>query len=174
MFCFRIPRVIEDGSIRLRPLRIFDGLFLMSGLKDEDILLANGLNKPVDSSWFFVWWWFKKTFVPGYCIEYDSRAIGFIGLYNLLPAKSAEVSLVIFDRGSRRKGYGTRSFKILILNLQRFSLIREITARVMEDNQAAISFYAKLGFKERSNTDCVKTMASDFSSPMHLSLSRLS
>jgi hypothetical protein len=24
MFCTRIPRFIEDGSIRLRPLRVFD------------------------------------------------------------------------------------------------------------------------------------------------------
>jgi len=115
---------MENENIRLRPLRVFDGPFLKSGLKSADILSANGLNKPMASSWFFVWWCFTKTFALAYCIEYDSRPIGFIGLYNFIPGKSAEISLVIFDSDNRRMGYGTKSFQLLIQNLKRFSLVR--------------------------------------------------
>lgn len=84
----------------------------MSGLKDEDILSTSGLNRPIASSWFSVWWWMKKTFIPAYFIECDSKQIGFIGLYNLIPGKSAEMSLAIFDKNNRRLGYGTRAFNI--------------------------------------------------------------
>ncbi|MBI1810404.1 MAG: GNAT family N-acetyltransferase [Nitrospirae bacterium] len=148
MFCAKTPRFIEDGRIRLRPLRVFDGPFLMGGLKDEDILSANGLNKHIASSWFFAWWWMKKTFMPAYCIECASGRIGFIGLYNLILGKSAEMTLVIFDRNNRRMGYGTMAFKLLAQCLQRHSLVKEIRAKVTVGNHGALSFWRKAGFVE--------------------------
>jgi ribosomal protein S18 acetylase RimI-like enzyme len=164
MFCTRIPRFIEDGSIRLRPLRVFDGPFLMSGLKDEDILSANGLNKHIASSWFFAWWWIKKTFMPAYCIECASGRIGFIGLYNLIIGKSAEMTLVILDKNMRRLGYGSKAFNIFAQNLQRHSVIEKILIKVKTDNHSALSFWRKVGFLEINTFDGLTTMSMDLNS----------
>lgn len=160
MFSVRIPRFIEGGNVRLRPLRVFDGPFFASGLKDEDILSASGLNRPIASSWFSVWWWWMgKTFTPPYCIEYDSGRIGFIGLYNLIPGKSAEMSLIIFDRNNRRMGYGTRAFKLCAQGMQRHSAVKEIIVKVKTDNHSALSFWKKLGFVEAGIINGLITMS---------------
>lgn len=159
MFSVRIPRFIEGGSIRLRPLRVFDGPFFASGLKDEDILSTSGLNRPIASSWFSVWWWMKKTFIPAYFIECDSKQIGFIGLYNLIPGKSAEMSLAIFDKNNRRLGYGTRAFNICAQGMQRHSVVKEIIVKVKTDNHGALSFWKKLGFVEAGIINGLITMS---------------
>ncbi len=150
MFCTKIPRLIEDGRIMLRPLRLSDGPFLSNGLRDEDILKAKGLNKPVSPSWFFIWWWFRKTYICPFCIELNSMPIGFIGLYNVRLGKSAEISLVIFDKTLRRQGYGTRAFKLFAKSLQRHSVVEKILIKIKADNHIALSFWRKLGFVEAS------------------------
>lgn len=148
MFFLKIPGYMEDGNLRLRPLRISDGPFILRGLNDGAILKANGLSRPIVSSWFFVWWWMKKTFTPAYFIECDSKRIGFIGLYNLMIGKSAEMSLIIFDKHNRRIGYGTRAFNICAQSMQRHSVVKEILVNVKADNHSAVSFWRKLGFVE--------------------------
>ena len=153
MFYVKGLRHMRDDNLKLRPLKISDGHLISSGLRDKMVLKANGLSKPVDSSWFFVRWWIKKTYSFFFCIELDSRLIGFIGLYNLMPGKSAEISLVIFDKTFRRRGYGTRAFKLLALCAQRYSLVKEIGAKVKTDNHGALSFWEKLGFVKISIID---------------------
>ncbi|HAM50700.1 MAG TPA: hypothetical protein DCP92_08425 [Nitrospiraceae bacterium] len=161
MLFLKIPRYMEDGNLRLRLLRMSDGPFILRGLNDGAILKANGLSRPIASSWFFVWWWMKKTFIPAYCIEYDSQPIGFIGLYNLIPGNSAEVSLVIFDRNNRRRGYGTRAFQILAQTLRRCHLIEKITLKIQGDNRGSISFWTGLGFEDVHIPDGLRVMSMD-------------
>lgn len=163
MFYTKIPRYMKDDNFRLRPLRIFDGPFISNGLRDEVILKANGLNKPINSSWFFIWWWIRKTFMLAYCIECDSKRIGFIGLYNLRLGKSAEMTLVIFDKNNRRLGYGSRAFNILARNIKRNFLVETIIVKVKTDNHISASFWQKLGFKELNSTDEIKIMRMDLS-----------
>lgn len=164
MFCTRIPRHMEDGLIRLRPLRIFDGPFLCNELREKHVSEANGLRKPLSSSWLLVWWWIKRTFVLAYSIECDSRRIGFIGLHNLRLGKSAEISLAIFDSTLRHHGYGTRAFRLLAQRLQRGSIIERIFAQVRADNHSARSFCKRLGFSELDNLDGVVDMSMDLNS----------
>ena len=164
MFYIKVLRYMRDDNLMLRPLRFFDGPFISNGLKDEGALKSNGLSKPVDSSWFFVWWWIKKTYSCSFCIELDSRPIGFIGLYNLIPGNSAEISLVIFDKSLRGQGYGTRTFKLLAQSLQRHSVVREIWAGVTTDNHSALSFWKKLGFVEINTLDDINSMSVDLNS----------
>ena len=157
-----IPVDMEDHNIRLRRLRFSDGLFIMNGLKDEVILNASGLSRPIHTSWFSLWWWIKKTFIPAYCIECDSKPIGFIGLYDLKIGESTEISLAIFDNSFRRRGYGTRAFKLLALHLQRHSVVRKVRAKVMRDNHHAISFWRRAGFTKTEPTDdVIITMSMD-------------
>ncbi|MFN3396155.1 MAG: GNAT family N-acetyltransferase [Thermodesulfovibrionales bacterium] len=159
MFFLKIPGYIEDGNLRLRPLRISDSPFILRGLNDGAILKASGLSRPVASSWFFVWWWMKKTFMPAYFIECDSKQIGFIGLYNLIPGKSAEMSLVIFDGNNRRLGYGSRAFKLCAQCMQRHSVVKEIIVKVKADNHGALSFWRRLGSVEAGIINGLITMS---------------
>ncbi len=160
-----IPAHMEDAGIRLRLLRLSDGRFIINGLKDEITLDACGMRRPINSSWLSLWWWLKKTFTPAYCIEFDSRPIGFIGLYDLIPGESAEISLAMFDKTFRRKGYGSRAFNLLAQHLQRHSVIREIRAEVARDNRRALLFWRTVGFlKLNSVDDKIINMSMDLNS----------
>ncbi len=164
IFCVygKIPKYLEEGNIRMRPMSIFDGPFMSAGLKNIDI---SGAGSPPDSvlkSWFSAWWWLKKTYVFLSCIEVDSSCIGFIGLYDLKPDRSAGMTLVIFDRKNRRIGYGTRVFTLLARNLDRFRL--KIQVKIKADNAASISFWEKLGFEEMCKLKDIKVLHMDLKS----------
>jgi hypothetical protein len=155
----RVPGCMEDGSISLRRLKIFDGCLISNVFKNGDILRPGGLVEPILKSRISLWWWLKKTYVLPYCIEARSELIGFIGLYDLRLDRSAEISIAIFDKKNRHLGYGTKAFRLLTQNLKRY--ITEIRARVKEDNYAAILFWSKLGFKELGNLGDTKMMSMD-------------
>jgi|SRR5208283_2488730 len=159
MLCLKIPGYLEEGILRLRPLRMSDGPLILRGLNDGSILKASGLSRPIVSAWFFVWWWMKKTFTPAYVIECDSKQIGFIGLYNLMIGKSAEMSLIIFDKNNRRLGYGTKVFNICVQGMQRHSVVTEILVKVKTDNHGALSFWRKLGFLQAGIINDLITMS---------------
>jgi ribosomal protein S18 acetylase RimI-like enzyme len=160
----KITRSMKDDNLKLRPLRIFDGHFIHRALKDEIGLRTNGLNRLTNSSWFSVWRWIKKTYSYSFCIEMDSRTIGFIGLYNLALGKSSDISLVIFDETLRRQGYGTRSFKLFAQSLRRHSVVENIFVTVKKDNHKALSFWKKLGFSETSMSNGIINMSMDLNS----------
>ena len=163
MLYAKIPRYMRADNLRLRPLKIFDGPFMINGLRNQDVWRANGLSKSITFSCFSAWWYLKKTFDLSLCIEIDSRRIGFIGLYNLSLGKSAELSLSLFEKNIRHCGYGSRAFTLFAKNLKEHSVVKKIIVRVKIDNNAAISFYRALGFNELSNLDRIKTMAIDLS-----------
>jgi RimJ/RimL family protein N-acetyltransferase len=160
----KVTRSMRDNNLRLRPLRIFDGHFIHRGLKDEIGLKTNGLSSLTDSSWFSVWWWIKKTYSYSFCIELDSRPIGFIGLYNLALGKSADISLAIFEETVRRQGYGTRSFKLFAQSLRRHSVVENIFVTVKTDNHRALSFWKKIGFSETGMVNNIINMSLDLNS----------
>jgi hypothetical protein len=56
MFWVKVPRCMKDGNLRLRPLRVLDSPFISKGLRNGTVLTANGADKPLDSSWFSIWW----------------------------------------------------------------------------------------------------------------------
>jgi RimJ/RimL family protein N-acetyltransferase len=155
---------MKEDNLKLRPFRIFDGHFIHRGFKDEIGLKANGLNRLTNSSWFSVWWWIKKTYSYAFCIELDSRPIGFIGLYNLALGKSADISLLIFDETLRRRGYGTRSFKLFAQSLRRHFVVEKTFITVKADNLKALSFWKKLGFSEISMSNDRINMSMDLNS----------
>jgi len=148
MFWVKIPRYMKDGNLRLRPLRILDGPFISNGLKDGTVWTANGADRLLDSSWFSIWWLIKKAHDCPFCIELDSRPIGFIGLYDLTPGETVHISLVVFDRTLRGKGYGTRAFCLLAWNLQKYAVVKRIMAMVKRYNHPALSFWKKVGFSQ--------------------------
>lgn len=159
---FRIvPGYLSEEKLRLRPVRLSDGPFMKNGFGEKDVLEANGSGRQMSASWFFVWWWIKKTYVYSYCIDLDSRPIGFIGLYNLRPDKSADISLAIFDSVLRRNGYGTRAFRLFAKSLQRHPALERIFVSVQAENYAARSFWRHLGFGEATASGGIVDMSLD-------------
>jgi RimJ/RimL family protein N-acetyltransferase len=160
----RFPRSMNDHDLRLRPLRIFDSPFMSNGLRDEAILKANGLSKPISSSWLFMWWWIKRTFLITYCIECDSRRIGFVGLHDLRLGKSTEISMMLFDSNIRGLGYGSRVLTLLAQNLKKYSIAEKLIAQVKINNCISLFFVRKLGFVETDTSDDIVTLCLDLAS----------
>lgn len=161
LLSFRIPGCIEHDGIRLRPLRFLDGPLISRQLNRMEILTMAGPGKPLSRSSLETWWWLKKTFPVLFCIEVESKCAGFIGMYNIKPGESAEVTLVIFESAERRRGYGSRAYAALATKLRPSSLARVIIARVRADNHPSLSFWKKLGFDELHTKNGIKSMAKD-------------
>ena len=153
---FNVPRHMEYGEMRFHPLRLHDVDLMRKVLREDDIIAPEGLTVLISKSRLSFWWWLKKTYVISYRIDVGPERKGFIGLYDLAH-KSAEISLVIFDDGDRRLGYGTVAFNLLAQIVRRH--IREIRARVKVDNRAAVAFWSKLGFREISASGGMKLMS---------------
>ncbi|HUO76373.1 MAG TPA: GNAT family N-acetyltransferase [Thermodesulfovibrionales bacterium] len=156
---------MNDGRVRLRPLRISDIPFMHKQLRDKDILKAIGLTRPFTGSWFHLWWRLRKTLIFRYAIEADSRLIGFIGLHRLMPGISAELTLLIADEKSRRLGHGARAFTLLAQNLEKYSSTRKLIVRVRPDNEAACSFWEKMGFEMRYDEYGMHVMSAELKFP---------
>jgi len=154
----RIHRPLTEDNIRLRPVRIFDARFMHSGFASDDFLAANGLTRPITSSWFLMWWWIRKTFVFSYCILVNGKPAGFIGLHNMQPCASAEISAALFEKDMRRKGYGSKAFHLLVHGLYKHQLAKTIVVRVGKDNLISLLFWKKLGFEEIQREDGVMTL----------------
>lgn len=159
MLCFRIPRYMDDGLVRLRPLRISDIPSMYNKLQDRDILKAIGLTRPSTASWLHLWWWLRKTLILRYALEADSRLMGFMGLHHLMPGISAELTLVIADKKSRGLGHGTRAFTLLAQNLRRYSSTQQLIVKVKPDNKAACSFWSKLDFETHGDHNGLQVMS---------------
>ncbi|KPK02176.1 MAG: hypothetical protein AMK71_03215 [Nitrospira bacterium SG8_35_4] len=138
---------MTDGVIQLRPMKISDGPYLRKQLADREVVSYTLLSRPVSGSWFHVWLKMKKIFNFAYIMVVDSKPVGFAGLYNLIPGQSAEMSLVIFDRGNRRRGYGSRAFDLVVNNLQTHSIVKNIFVEYKSNNMGAQSFWSKCGFQ---------------------------
>jgi len=149
---------MNDGQVRLRPLRISDIPFMYNKLQDKEILKAIGLTRPFAGSWFHLWWWLRKTLIFRYAIEADSRLIGFAGLHHLLPGKSIELTLIVTDEKSRRLGYGTRAFTLIAQTLKRYSSVETLIVKVKHDNETARSFWSKLGFEKQDDQGNMQIM----------------
>ena len=148
MLIAKTPRYLEGGGLRLRPLRITDGPALAKMLGQEDILRSSGKDGPLKMPWFRLYFFLKKTFFFHYCIEDDSKTIGFTGLFSLLPDRSAEMALVIFDASARRRGHGTTAFRLLATALQSHPFIENLTVSVRRDNLGSLAFWNALGFED--------------------------
>ena len=146
-------------------MKITDGPYLRKQLADTEATSYSLLTSPVSASWFHVWLKMKKIFNLAYIIVVDSQPVGFIGLYNIIPGQSAEMSLVLFDKEQRSRGYGSRAFHLLAFNLQKYSIVKGIFVDYKTDNADAQSFWNRCGFKEECRQDNLITMFRDFDGP---------
>jgi RimJ/RimL family protein N-acetyltransferase len=164
VFYARFPRSMNDRDLRLRPLRIFDAPFMSVRLREEALLKANGSSDPMFLWWWVFWWWIRRTFVLSYCVECDSRRIGFVGLHDLRLGEVVEASMVLFDKDVRGIGYGSRVAALLLESLKKYSIAKRVIARVKADNHISLSFVRKLGFVETTTSDDIVTLSLDLKS----------
>jgi RimJ/RimL family protein N-acetyltransferase len=158
MLIAHLPAYIEDRDLRLRRLRISDGPFISKLLQHDDILISSGTDTHRRTPWPLLYWWLRRTFLIAYCIEHRARTIGFVGLYNIVSGESAEISLVIFDPLSRRRGFGTRAFQLLCGNSFTISLEDTLIAKARRDNEPARAFWTSLGFGPAGNEGDIMVM----------------
>jgi ribosomal protein S18 acetylase RimI-like enzyme len=148
MVIARVPRRIRQGKLTLRPLRLWDGPFLARMLRQDDILRTCGAKRRPDISWFSLYLRLRSLFFLSYCVEYSSERIGLAGLYDIGAEKSARMSLVIFTESRRRRGLGTKVFRLLVAALRDRPFLEKILVSVGPGNDAAEAFWKKLGFEE--------------------------
>ncbi len=153
MVIAKAPRLLQEGRLTLRPLRIWDGPSISRALMSEDLLKCCGLTRPLDITWPFFYRRLRAMYPLAYCIECASETVGFIGLYNIRPDKSAEMSLMVFSLLHRRAGLGTTAFRLLTSALERNRLVTRWVVSVLKDNIPAYSFWKKLGFEEVQHAD---------------------
>ena len=148
IFWTRVPRCIEEGDIRLRFPGREDGPLLAGGLEDAGLLPQGYLTGRGLLSWVYLRWWIRKTFILSYIIEVGSRPIGVAGVCDIQPGESAEITVLIFKKGDRRRGYGGRTVAICTEALKRSFSIKRMVAEVESKNIASLSFLKKTGFGE--------------------------
>jgi ribosomal protein S18 acetylase RimI-like enzyme len=157
LFWGYIPRRMSDCNIRLRPFRILDSHFINTSLINADVVKTSDSREPSLRSWVTFWLRMRRTYASLHCVEVNSKCIGFIGLYNLNPDKSAEMTLIIFDAKDRHLNYGSRAFDIVTRYLKRY--FSRIIVRVRTANHASIAFWTKMGFRELYTLKDIKVMS---------------
>jgi hypothetical protein len=91
--------------------------------------------------------WLLLTFQVIYLIEIEKTVLGFVGLYNMKPGKSLNLSIALFDPDDWGKRYGTDALGLLLPYLQKKGLAEEVVAEVESTNTPSLSFFAKAGFE---------------------------
>lgn len=158
MFFSVMPLHIEAEGLILRIARLsdcysFSAVFDQRPHTDERSFYNFFFKSPL-----FTWWWLRKTFSVVYCIEYDLKLIGFIGLYELQLRKSAHLSLFLFDENFRRRGLGTRAFTSFKNAVQCYSIAEELKVAVKRDHYESLSFWSKMGFQELHSDNSVRVL----------------
>jgi ribosomal protein S18 acetylase RimI-like enzyme len=138
VFVGRIPRRTKAGDLGLRSFSICHLPLVLPGLRDVGW----------SGSSFRVWWQLSRTFSFLYLVEILGKPAGILGVYNFEPKVCAEISLVIFDKTLRRRGYGKRIFLLAASILSRHASIKRVLVMVDPDNTVALSFWTSLNFRE--------------------------
>jgi len=75
--------------------------------------------------------------------------IGLIDLFDFDPKNHrAGMGIVILDKENRNRGVGAEAIRVLSEYAFSVLALRQLYANVMEDNEASIHLFKKLGFKE--------------------------
>jgi ribosomal protein S18 acetylase RimI-like enzyme len=138
VFIGRMPRRVEAGDIAMTSFSIHHLPLVQPVLRDMGW----------SGSSFLTWWRLRRLFAFFYLIEILGRPAGILGVYNFKPGASAEISLVIFDKALRCRGYGKKIFSLAASILCRHAAVKRVTVMIDPDNTAALSFWTALGFRD--------------------------
>jgi len=77
----------------------------------------------------------------------DNKVIGTLTIYHALHHQTADIGLMIGERGLWGQGYGQEAFSIVVDKLISMGSIRKITAGTMEKNRAMIRIIEQAGLR---------------------------
>ncbi len=81
-------------------------------------------------------------------VNREHRVIGFIDLFDFDPRhRRAGLGIVILEEGDRHKGLGAEAITLMCTYAFSVLELRQLYAHVLEDNQASIRLFNKLGFE---------------------------
>ena len=138
VFIGRMPRRAEAGDVVMTSFSIRHLSLVQPMLRDMGW----------SGSTLLTWWRLRRLFAFLYFIEILGRPAGILGVYNFKPCASAEISLVIFDKALRHRGYGKKIFSLAASILSRHASVKRLTVMVDPDNTDALSFWTALGFRD--------------------------
>jgi len=75
----------------------------------------------------------------------DDRAVGTMTVYRSLPHQTADIGIMIGDRTTRGKGYGTEAWRLVVEWLAGSGELRKITAGTMQCNLGMIHLMERAG-----------------------------
>ena len=82
-------------------------------------------------------------------VKENDRVIGETGLLRMFPAwRTADISIIIGEKGAWGKGYGTEAILLLLDYAFRCLNFHRVAIGVVGFNKRAISFWKKIGFKK--------------------------
>ncbi len=139
---FRIlPRLVSGEGMLLRFIRMKD-------MTSPPFSAGSGKKPSALSLWKELFDSYQGVYLIAEKEDPD-RAVGFIGLYGMVPGRSSYVSIVIWDEKDRMRGYGSRGMRLMLDYLRKKSIIRVMCAEVAQDNYPSRSFFEGLGFEFR-------------------------
>jgi len=146
----KFERRMENQDLLLRLFRLTDvpllyALFESGGFSEEHSARSRSF-----ISLFSFWRWLTAIFELIYVMvvrgDGDGNVIGFIGLYNITIYKSLTLSIGIFNKEHRGKGYGKQSVKLLLERLRENATVEKVYAEVSETKLGSLSFFQAMGF----------------------------
>jgi N-acetylglutamate synthase-like GNAT family acetyltransferase len=108
--------------------------------------------------------WLLLTFQVIYLIEAEKTTLGFVGLYNMKPAKRLKLSIMMFNPHDRGKGHGRDALELLLTYLQKKGLAEEVVAEVASTNMLSLSFFERAGFEIVEQKDGLIVLSKKLSS----------
>ncbi len=148
---------IFGTRVRLRPLTGADLGRRAKWTADEDLAILMGANvekellvsqdKQLDENRK----WLKLRQAKGdvlYAIEAEGTYIGDIDIVIIPKERKAEITLFIGDRTQWGKGYGRETVTLVLNDLFSLETVDTVEIDVAAQNQRALRFWKKLGFRE--------------------------
>jgi len=141
---------IESDSLTLRLCQLRD-LRTLFPLFRLEIFPEGQEAKSKPNSLFSFYRWMKNTFQVIYLMEIEEtgghRIIGFAGLYDMELGRKLRLSLAVFNREDRGKGYGEKALTLLLSLLQNNRAAEVVYAEILKSNLPSLRLCRKLGFE---------------------------
>lgn len=144
---------LEGKRVDLRPVEAADMPVFARWMNDPETRGLTGETKPTGpadvSEWMDRVMKESESRVWFAVVERESgRVIGETGLLRMFyPWRTTDLTIIIFDREARGKGYGTEVMEIMLDYAFGYLNFHRISIGVVGFNEKALRFYERIGFK---------------------------
>jgi len=147
------PRFIMGTGVTLRRLELDDLAHIRRWLEDPELRALIGATAPMSEEDADKWFglvdsdmsrmWFAVV------SDEDDRVIGEAGLLRLSPEwRTTDMTVIIGEAGDRGRGHGTEAGRLLLDLAFNYLGLHRVAIGVVGFNEAALSFWKRLGFRE--------------------------